>query len=525
MPTLNLKSTSRQINTYYTDLEQLDQIEITNEFAVREPFQNLLEYCGRSFNWMLVPEYGLKAHQGNQIFVDAALIDPFRQAHGYCEAKGMGADLPAEVERKLAQGYPSDNIIFQTPKRAILWQNAQQVLDADLTDPTQLVEVLQTFFAYRRPEYVAWEDAVSEFKGKVAELGDGLAELIEKERETNRQFTTAFAEFHEKCCQAINPNLSEAAVEEMLIQHLLTDRIFRTVFSNPDFTRRNVIAREIETVINALTSHAFSRDDFLQNLDRFYLAIERNAATIRDFSRKQEFLNTVYEQFFQGFSVKVADTHGIVYTPQPIVNFMVSSVEQILSTFNRSLSDKNVHIIDPFVGTGNFIVRIMQEIRRTALPHKYTHELHCNELMLLAYYIASMNIEHSYYEATSMYQPFEGNCFSDTFEEVERQQLRMFTPENTERVERQRATDMFVIIGNPPYNMGQVNENDNNKNRKYEAMNKRVAETYAKDSKATLKNKLSDPYVKAIRWGSDRIKDEGVVAFVTNSSFLDGLAF
>ena len=156
--------------------------------------------------------------------------------------------------------------------------------------------------------------------------------LIQKERDTNPHFTTAFKDFYEKCRQSINPNLSEAAVEEMLIQHLLTERIFRTVFSNPDFTDRNVIAREIEIVIKALTEQAFSRDDFLRSLDRFYQAIERAAATITDFSQKQEFLNTVYEQFFQGFSVEVADTHGIVYTPQPIVDFMVRSVDQILKT-------------------------------------------------------------------------------------------------------------------------------------------------------------------------------------------------
>ena len=151
----------------------------------------------------------------------------------------------------------------------------------------------------------------------------------------------------------------------MLTQHLLTERIFRTVFSNSDFIHRNVIAREIETVINALTSQSFSRDSFLQGLDRFYAAIERNAARISDYSEKQRFLNTVYEQFFQGFSVKVADTHGIVYTPQPIVDFMVRSVEQLLRTeFNRSLSDPGVHIIDPFVGTGNFMVRTIQELRK-----------------------------------------------------------------------------------------------------------------------------------------------------------------
>ena len=311
----------------------------------------------------------------------------------------------------------------------------------------------------------------------------------------------------------------------MLIQHLLTERIFRTVFDNPDFTRRNVIANEIEKVIDALTSQSFSRRVFLKPLNHFYVALEIAALTMSEYSQKQGFLNTVYEQFFQGFSVKVADTHGIVYTPQPIVNFIVRSVEEILRTLDRSLSDTNVHIIDPFVGTGNFIVRIMQEIRKTALTHKYMHELHCNELLLLAYYIASMNIEHAFFEAMGIYEPFEGNCFADTFEDAERQQLPLFTPENTERVKKQRETDMFVIIGNPPYNMGQVNENDNNKNRKYETMDARVAETYTKDSKATLRNKLSDPYVKAIRWASDRIGEEGVVAFVTNNSFLDAVAF
>ena len=314
------------------------------------------------------------------------------------------------------------------------------------------------------------------------------------------------------------------------------------MFSNSDFIHRNVIAREIETVINALTSHAFSREDFLRSLDPFYVAIERTAATIDDFSQKQGFLNTVYEQFFQGFSVEVADTHGIVYTPQPIVDFMVKSVDQILKTefgnghppsvgnadlrsSRDSLSASGVHIIDPFVGTGNFIVRMMREIRKTALGQKYTTELHCNEVMLLPYYIASMNIEHEFYETTGRYQPFEGICLVDTFELAEDRQLPLFAPENTRRVGTQKEAPMFVVIGNPPYNVGQANENDNSKNRKYETMDARVAETYAKDSTATLKTQLYDPYIKAIRWASDRIGEEGVVAFVTNNSFLDGVAF
>ena len=557
MPSLNLKPTHKPIKAYYAALKQFDRLGVTHETAVRSAFQSLLEQCGRQFNLTLVPEHlmaplisqtnnsplirGARGVKNKRIVIDGVLIDDFQLPHGYWEAKDIHDDLPAEVLRKFEKGYPRDNILFQTPQRAVLWQNGQPTLDADLTDPIQLIAVLETFFSHRPQEYTEWEEAIAQFKDKVPALGNSLAALIQKEREANPHFTTAFEGFYEKCRQSINPNLSEAAVEEMLIQHLLTERIFRTVFSNPDFTDRNVIAREIETVIKALTEQAFSRDDFLRSLDRFYLAIERAAATINDFSQKQSFLNTVYEQFFQGFSVEVADTHGVVYTPQPIVDFMVRSVDQILKTefgngrpavgngdlhpSHDSLSSPDVHIIDPFVGTGNFIVRMMREMRPTALEDKYTRELHCNEVMLLPYYIASMNIEHEFYETMGAYRPFEGICLVDTFELAEDRQLPLFAPENTQRVEGQKGTPMFVVIGNPPYNVGQINENDNNKNRKYPAMDARVKETYAKDSTATNKNKLSDPYVKAIRWASDRIGEEGVVAFVTNNSFLDGVAF
>ena len=526
MPTLTLKPTHKPVKSYYAALDQFARLGVTHETAVRAAFQTLLETCARQCGWTLVPEFALNTRRGKRIVADGALVDDFRLTHGYWEAKDIDDDLPTEVERKFQAGYPRDNILFQTPQRAMLWQHGRLALDADLTDPAQLIETLQTFCAYRPQEYAAWEEAVAQFKERVADIGNGLAELIQRERISNRSFSAAFAEFLAKCRQSINPNLAEAAVEEMLIQHLLTERLFRTVFNRPAFTRRNAIAFEIENVIDALTSQSFSRDEFLGSLDRFYVAIEHTAETISDFSHKQHFLNTVYEQFFQGYSVKVADTHGIVYTPQPIVDFMVRSVAAILAReFDRSLADEGVHIIDPFVGTGNFIVRMMREIPRTALERKYKGELHCNEVMLLPYYIASMNIEHEYYDATEMYEPFAGICLVDTFDLAEDRQLPLFAPENTQRVESQKRTPMFVVIGNPPYNMGQVNENDNNQNRKYPTMDKRVRDTYVKDSKATLRNKLSDPYVKAIRWAADRIGEEGVVALITNNSLLDAIAF
>ena len=522
---LNLKPTHKTVKDYYTSLAEFDQIDVTHEGAVSTAFLPLLQHCGRQFDWILVPQYIVHLPQNKRIIIDGAFEDAYKRPHGYWEAKDEDDDLPSEVQRKFDEGYPRNNILFQTPQRAILWQDGHEVHDADLTDPTQLIEVLDAFFAYRTTEDDEWERAVAQFSDKLPALGKGLAEHIKEARLNKPQFTSAFTAFHDICRQSINPNLSEAAVEEMLIQHLFTERIFHKVFDDQDFVRRNIIAREIEKVIKVLTQYAFNRNEYLKDLDPFYTAIERASLTIYDYYHKQAFLNTVYEQFFQGYSVELADTHGIVYTPQTIADFMVRSVEQILKTqFERSLSDSDVHIIDPFVGTGNFIMRAMREIDPTALVHKYKNELHCNEVLLLPYYIASMNIEHYFYNATGCYQSFEGICFVDTFDQPRTLQ-RDFLRENTERVEKQKETPMFVVIGNPPYNDGQVNENDNNKNREYEEMDKLVKDTYADDSRATLKSHVYDPYVKAIKWASDRIEKEGVVAFITNRKFIDGESF
>ncbi|HEY9808255.1 MAG TPA: type ISP restriction/modification enzyme [Halomicronema sp.] len=529
MATLNLKPTHKPVELYYATLKDFAKLGAVNEGAVKVAFADLLTACCQQFKWTLLQENTLKLTEKKRIQVDGLLVREDTLKHGIWEAKDTDDDLAKEVQKKFAKGYPKDNIIFQSPKRVIIWQGGQQVYDGDITKREVLVESLKVFFEYRPPQIENWEKAAAEFGERVRSLGKKLVELIKDQRKTNKKFIDAFDEFSNLCRHSINPNISDAAVEEMLIQHLLTERIFRQIFNNPDFTNRNIIAVEIEKVINALTSKSFSRAHFLQDVDYFYRALEEAAATIKDYSDKQHFLNTVYEKFFQGFAVKVADTHGIVYTPQPIVDFMVKSVDEILQKeFNQSLSDKGVHILDPFVGTGNFLMRVMREIRKTALSYKYEHELHCNEVMLLPYYIASMNIEHEYLTATGQYQPFEGICLVDTFSDQESLQLDFFTPENTERVKRQQSSPIFVVIGNPPYNVGQVNENDNNKNQKYKqkgGVDQRVAETYSKTSKATNKNSLSDPYVKAFRWAADRIKDEGIVALVTNNSFIKNIAF
>lgn len=528
--TLNLKPSHKPIKLYYQELKKLQDEGYQNEGAVRKTFDGLLDYCCRQFDWLLVNEATLKFNNKN-IRPDG-IIKRGIFRHGIYEAKDNQDKLQIEITKKFKAGYPKNNTIFWCPEKIIIYQNNKLIFDEKIANNSDnLIIALKRFFEYAEPEIEAWESAAIEFGNNVQSLAEGLLTLINEQLQINKNFINAFNDFVTLCKQAINPNISEKAVQEMLIQHLLTERIFRKLFNNPDFVNRNIIANEIEKVITALTCKSFNRDQFLGGLDYFYNALENAASTVKYFSEKQAFLNQIYEKFFQSFSQKTADTHGIVYTPQPIVNFMVKSVQKILENeFNTSLADDSVKILDPFVGTGNFILRIMREIAtesRLNLPNKYQEDLLCNEVMLLPYYIACLNIEHEYYELTGKYEPFEGICFVDTFElaEPKIKQLSLFTPKNTERVQKQKDSPIFVIIGNPPYNVGQINENDNNKNRKYEYIDKQVKETYAKDSKATNKNSLADVYVKALRFASDRIGEEGIVCFVSNNSFIDNIAF
>ena len=511
------------INTYYKELKEYEGINVDYELAVRSAFQNLLANTARNVNWTLIPEQTI---EGN-IRPDGVLRDHFNLKRGFWEAKGPKSDLEREIKKKRDDGYPLTNTIFENTRSAILFQNKQRVLEYDLQNAREVSDLLKQFFTYTEPDIASFEVAVQEFKERIPEHASALLETIEKERRLNKRFIAAFETFAALCRSSLNPQISTAAINEMLVQHLLTKRLFRTVFDNSDFTNRNVIAAEIERVITALTSREFNPNDFLKRLDRFYVAIEGAAKNIDSWSERQSFLNTVYESFFQGFSVKQADTHGIVYTPQEIVDFMCASVDEVLkSEFGTSIAEPDIQILDPATGTGNFIVNLMSRIPRSKLKHKYLHDLFCNEITLLPYYIASLNIEHEYYERMKEYEPFEGVCFADTLELAEGKQLPLFVEENTERVQKEKDAKITVVIGNPPYNVGQRSENDNNKNRKYPLIDSRISETYARDSKASSKIALSDVYVKFFRWATDRLGGrDGIVCLVTNNSFIDQVAF
>jgi predicted helicase len=514
------------IREYHRSLAALRSQGVENELSLRLPFETLLAESARLRGWHFQAEAGAKAG-GHRIRPDGTVFDANSLPRGFWESKDSHDDLDREIDRKIRRGYPVGNTIFEDTRRAVLYQNRGLACEADLSDSRALSDLLFRFYSHTEPEIKEFEAAVEEFGQRVPDLARGLAHKIEEAHQHNPPFQEAFAKFFALCQASLNPNISQAAVDEMLVQHFLTERLFRTIFDNPEFTRRNAIAAEVERVIAALVSQSFSRTDYLKSLDSFYLAIESAARTIADFSEKQLFLNNIYERFFRGYSVKVADTHGIVYTPPQIVDYMCGAVEEALQReFGLTLSSPGVVILDPCTGTGNFIVHLMQRISKRDLPRMYREQLFANEVMLMPYYIAALNIEHAYMDLAGQYEPFDGLCFVDTLDLAESRQLPMFAESNTERVDRERKAQITVIIGNPPYNVGQLNENDNNKNRKYPVIDRRIHDTYAKDSKATNKNALSDAYVKFFRWATDRLEGrDGIVCFVSNNSFVDQIAF
>lgn len=524
---------AKPIRAYYAALRDFADQNVSQEQAVRAAFQTLLADLARPLKWTAIPELGKKVRQQGKktrVIPDGTLRDKYQLPRGYWEAKDSADDLDAEIRDKRAKGYPLDNTIFWTPARAVLFQSGAQVMDVTIAEangqPGAFCDLLHTFFTYIDKPLVDFDDAVDEFTSRVPEVGKKLAEIIAASHKSSKTFRDAFTAFFELCKTTLNPNISREAVDEMLVQHLLTARLFNSIFNNPEFLRKNVIASEVEKVIDALTSKSFSRDEFLKSLDRFYVAIENAAARVPDWSSKQHFLNNVYERFFQGYCVKTADTHGIVYTPQPIVDFMCASVEWALEKeFGKKLGDDAVNILDPCTGTGNFVVNLMRRAAERGnkyLARMYREQLFANEIMLMPYYIAALNIEHEFFEHTGEYVPFEGLCFVDTLELVEPKHTGLFSAANLKRVERQKRTPITVVIGNPPYNAKQLNANDRNRNRAYPVIDARIKNSYAKDSVATSKIALKDMYVRFWRWAMDALGEGGgVVCFVTNNSFVE----
>ena len=337
-----------------------------------------------------------------------------------------------------------------------------------------------------------------------------------------------FEAFHEELQASINEAISSESAIEMMAQHILTRPVFEALFTNYDFAGGNPVARALDTLRNDFGE--FGLDNETRDMEKFYESVRNRARGLDNAEARQRVLMELYEKFFSTAMKKDADRLGIVYTPVEIVDFILASTDRILrDEFGRDLSDEGVHVLDPFTGTGIFLVRLLQSalIRDADLARKYREELHANEIVLLAYYIAAIHIEEAFQGRKgldSAYEPFEGIILTDTFNLHDAKTVfpKDWLSNNSARAERQQKLPIQVIVGNPPWSAGQTSSADNNPTVDYPELERRIAQTYAERSNATLKNSLYDTYKMAIRWASDRIGEQGVIAMVTNGSWIDG---
>ena len=524
------------IQQYLNQLSTLKKVSGTQrESVVREAFKDLLKGWAKSHDLVFIPEYEIETRTKERRYVDGALLYELRVPFGYWEAKDEKDDLEAEIEYKFKRGYPQDNIIFEDSKHAILIQNKQEIIRCFVDDTKGLAKLLDLFFRYERTEVSEFRKAVEQFKAGLPAVLKALREMIEREHDANAKFRAAEKKFLAHAQEAINPSLTDADVREMLIQHVLTEEIFSKVFGEDDFHRQNNVAKELY----ALEATFFTGDlkkRTLRGLDAYYAAIRSAAAQISSHHEKQAFLKVIYENFYKVYNKKAADRLGVVYTPNEIVRFMIESADWLCeNNFGRNLIDKEVEILDPATGTGTFICELLEHFRGqpAKLKYKYAKELHANEVAILPYYVANLNIEATYAAITGEYVEFESLCFVDTLDNTEGLRKHVghvddlfgsMSAENVARIRRQNIKRISVVIGNPPYNANQFNENENNKNREYPEIDKRIKDTYIAASTAQ-KTKLYDMYARFFRWASDRLDANGVLAFISNRSFIDSRTF
>ncbi len=531
---------SRQlIENYLREVENIKQYggeKAQNEGSLEVAVMNLIRgYC-QSRHYILVPKLAYKA---DRIIPDGTIKNALRLDCGYWESKDKYDDLDTEIQKKIEAGYPTDNILFEDKETAILIQNGKEVLRVKFQDEEKLNTILNTFVNYERIEITEFNQALEQFKHDLPAILDALRDVLDEQGASNQNYQKSRDGFLELCKKAINPTITLLDIREMIIQHILTEDLFMSVFDETQFHRENSIAHELSHIVDTFFSHEVKRNT-LDRIQHYYKTIKSRASQIADHHEKQHFLKVLYENFYKAYNPDKADRLGVIYTPNEIVRFMIEGTEHLLQKhFNRLLSDPNVEILDPATGTGTYITEIIDYLPTPKLEYKYKNELHCNEVEILPYYLANLNIEFTYRQKMGKYEEFPSACFVDTLDNINfdykgKQQDFFFNlgDQNLERIKRQNSKKISVIIGNPPYNANQQNENDNNKNRDYfndqkrkiGGVDGRIRQTYIKESTAQ-KTKVTDMYAKFYRWASDRLDDNGVIAFITNRSFINSRSF
>jgi len=521
------------IDQYYNKLDKIIQFGgSSNEMSIREAFKELLQKYADKRGLLLISELTVKGKENKYVTPDGTLKNQMRIEYGYWESKDEKDNLRDEIDNKISKGYPLTNTLFEDSRNAVLFQYNKEVLTVDMKDRDKLNKIIELFLSYEHPEVTEFNKALDNFQEDLPSLIDALRDMMAKEVKINKTYTNARDAFLENCRAEINPEFTADDVREMVIQHILTEEIFNAVFDESHFHMENNIAKQLDTLIKTFFTGA-KRRNMIASIKHYYNAISAAAKNIVDHHEKQKFLKSVYETFYKSYNPKAADRLGVVYTPNEIVKFMIKSTDYLLSKhFGKTLSDKNVEILDPATGTGTFICDLIEHIPLKDLEYKYLNEIHANEVAILPYYVANLNIEYTYKQKTGQYLEFPNLCFVDTLDnttalnyEGKQELLFGLSSENAERIKRQNEKKISVIIGNPPYNAKQENYNYQNSNKAYKLVDQRIRETYVKEGTAQNQIVVYDMYTRFFRWASDRLNEDGIIAFITNRSYINHRTF
>jgi predicted helicase len=521
-----------RINQYYKELEDIYMFSgQNNETSIRRATANLISDYAKDKHLMLVDE--IKLPHLKKV-PDGGLQDTLKFNYGYWEAKDTNDDLEKEITHKINIGYPTENLLVEDTVTAVLIRGDLREY-CDMKDAKALDKFLIKFVSFVRKEVLVFREALAKFAKETPKIIKVLESMIAAQASSNLEFKQKRQTFYALCQKVINPTVTLANVDEMLIQHILTEEIFFSIVGERQFHEDNNISQTLTDIEKSFFVKDAKRQ-VLATLKPYYEAVQTRATALTTHEEKQDFLKVIYENFYKAYNPANADRLGIVYTPSAVVKFMIESTEYLLEKyFEKTLASKGVEILDPATGTGTFITDIIKHLPTNALEYKYAHEIHANEVAILPYYIANLNIEYIYKQCTGgEYAEFKNLCFVDTLDNVDAltfagKQNDMFSAlaENALRIKAQNDRKISIIIGNPPYNAKQDNFNDQNANRAYKEIDKQIKATFVKQGSAQNQIVLYDMYVRFYRWAMNRIdaKDGGIVAFITNRSFIDSRTF
>jgi predicted helicase len=513
-------------NKYYKTIKNLKNFA-SNESSIRDAFFTLIKDQLPS-NYTLILEKILK----NGKRPDGTILDSNGIPFGFIENKDAKDNLNEEIVSKSKLEYPTSNIIYENSQQLVLIQDGNMVANIAMDNQEDLKKAIDKFIKY---ESIVTKDYNAELKNFMDNLPyviEKLNVLISTQYDVNMDFKNKLAIFLKDMQDSINPSIVKTDIFEIMIQHILTNDIFCKIFNAYNFMNQNNVAKNISQLIDCLAKNDLNAT--IKDMQKLYTKIATIAISLNSYKEKQVFLKVFYQKFYNAYNPNKADVLGIVYTPNEVVDFIINTTDQLCQKyFNKALDEKGVDILDPCTGTGVFITNLLDFMKHSPnLIYKYNEEIHCNEIDILPYYIANLNIENVYYEILEQknkqaeHKSFENICLVDTLDNIDKTTNTTLlynlsnSSENMERIKKQQSKKISIIMGNPPYNANQKNENNNNKNKKYAEVDLRIKQTYVHFSEAQ-KTSQYDMYKRFVRWASDRIENEGIVAFVTSGSFVD----